>query len=219
MRKENCITHIDLKQIRQKNLADWFKTKTLPPKEKSYLSQLINGKTSFGERVSRRLEKDYGMPAFYLDSINKEHIDYITIELLDWSVPYGYISLNHVPNDTVRQIEIPKSKSALWFSHYPTTHLKLTTIHGDSMEPTLPQGSIAFVDSHIHELIEDGIYAFILKGEAYIKRLQRLPDTISVKSDNPYYESFIITPDQVLEKEIYIVGKLISVLPFGIKNL
>lgn len=57
-----------LKDIRQARLKAWFATRTLPEREKSYLSQLINGKSSFGERAARRIERDYHMPAGYLDS-------------------------------------------------------------------------------------------------------------------------------------------------------
>lgn len=53
--------------IRRKQLKAWFADKSLPEKEKSYLSQLINGKSSFGERAARRIESDYGMPEGYLD--------------------------------------------------------------------------------------------------------------------------------------------------------
>ncbi|WP_340615181.1 hypothetical protein [Xenorhabdus thailandensis] len=57
-----------MKNIRQQRLKDWFSDKTLPEKEKSYLSQLMNGKASFGEKAARRLERDYHMPEGYLDS-------------------------------------------------------------------------------------------------------------------------------------------------------
>ncbi|TKI02417.1 LexA family transcriptional repressor [Martelella alba] len=52
---------------RRKRLAEWFKGNPLPPKEKSYLSQLMTGRASFGERAARRLERTYGMPGGYLD--------------------------------------------------------------------------------------------------------------------------------------------------------
>lgn len=63
------------KEIRSKRLAAWFAERTLPEKEKSYLSQLINGKTSFGERAARRLERDYNMPPGYLDADEEQHGD------------------------------------------------------------------------------------------------------------------------------------------------
>ncbi|MGK3404165.1 hypothetical protein ACSLNT_28620, partial [Escherichia coli] len=42
------------KEIRRLRLKEWFKDKTLPPKEKSYLSQLMSGRASFGEKAARR---------------------------------------------------------------------------------------------------------------------------------------------------------------------
>ncbi|PHM22647.1 hypothetical protein [Xenorhabdus ehlersii] len=58
---------MSIKNIRQERLKTWFSDKTLPEKEKSYLSQLMNGKASFGEKAARRLERDYHMPEGYLD--------------------------------------------------------------------------------------------------------------------------------------------------------
>ncbi|SCZ55679.1 MULTISPECIES: hypothetical protein [Photorhabdus] len=59
---------MSMKNIRQQRLKDWFSDKTLPEKERSYLSQLMNGKASFGEKAARRLEQDYRMPDGYLDA-------------------------------------------------------------------------------------------------------------------------------------------------------
>ncbi|MDR5020526.1 S24 family peptidase [Yersinia rochesterensis] len=59
---------MDIKDIRRLRLKEWFADKPLPEKEKSYLSQLITGKsTSFGEKAARRLESTYGMPSGHLD--------------------------------------------------------------------------------------------------------------------------------------------------------
>jgi hypothetical protein len=63
----NQNTRMSTADIRRKQLKAWFADKSLPEKEKSYLSQLINGKTSFGERAARRIERDYGMRPGYLD--------------------------------------------------------------------------------------------------------------------------------------------------------
>lgn len=58
---------MDTVENRRENLRQWFANKTLPEKEKSYLSQLINGKASFGEKAARRIERDYGMSLGSLD--------------------------------------------------------------------------------------------------------------------------------------------------------
>lgn len=59
-----------MSEIRRENLRAFFKDKSLPTdqSEKSYISQLLHGKASFGEKAARRLETTYGMGAGYLDS-------------------------------------------------------------------------------------------------------------------------------------------------------
>ena len=57
---------MDIQDIRRANLMRWLETHSTPPKEKSLFSQL-KGTGSFGERVARRLEKDYGMRVGFLD--------------------------------------------------------------------------------------------------------------------------------------------------------
>lgn len=59
---------MEIVEIRRARLALWFKDLAMPEEEKSYLSQLKNGKASFGEKAARRLEKTYHMPAMYLDT-------------------------------------------------------------------------------------------------------------------------------------------------------
>jgi transcriptional regulator with XRE-family HTH domain len=58
---------VELAAIRPGRLKEWFSTRIMPPKEKNYLSQLIRGKIAIGERLARRLERDYRMPTSYLD--------------------------------------------------------------------------------------------------------------------------------------------------------
>ncbi|PAU12027.1 hypothetical protein BTQ04_18930 [Escherichia coli] len=65
MTKDNVC--METKEIRRLRLKEWFKDRTLPPKEKSYLSQLMSGKATFGEKAARRIEQTYGMPGGYLD--------------------------------------------------------------------------------------------------------------------------------------------------------
>ena len=60
---ENC--DMEIKDYRRLNLKKWFSTRAIPPEEKSYLSQLMTGRGSFGERAARRLEQTYGMDVGY----------------------------------------------------------------------------------------------------------------------------------------------------------
>ncbi|WP_187153303.1 hypothetical protein [Candidatus Arsenophonus triatominarum] len=70
---------MDIKEIRRKRLKEWFSDKPLPEKDRSYLSQLINGKSSFGEKAAARIENDYRMPIGYLSNPSKEINDAIII--------------------------------------------------------------------------------------------------------------------------------------------
>lgn len=56
-----------LAQTRRSQLQKWFKNRAIPTSEKSYISQLLSGKSSFGEKAARRLEVAYGMGDGYLD--------------------------------------------------------------------------------------------------------------------------------------------------------
>ena len=53
---------------RRQKLKEWFSTNTIPASEKSYISQLMSGTASFGEKAATRLEATLGMPDGYLDS-------------------------------------------------------------------------------------------------------------------------------------------------------
>lgn len=57
---------MDIQDIRRANLMRWLETHSTPAREKSLFSQL-KGTGSFGERVARRLEADYGMGVGFLD--------------------------------------------------------------------------------------------------------------------------------------------------------
>lgn len=58
---------MDIKDIRKQRLTEWFENRPIPREESSYISQLIKGRASFGERAARRLETTYEMPDHYLD--------------------------------------------------------------------------------------------------------------------------------------------------------
>lgn len=57
---------MNIKEIRRQRLQEWFADKSLPTKDKSYISQIITGKSALGEKGAKRLEETYGMPFGYL---------------------------------------------------------------------------------------------------------------------------------------------------------
>lgn len=77
---------------------------------------------------------------------------------------------------------------------------------GDSMEPTLNNDNIIFVDKTKNDASRDGIYAFTTIHGLFVKRIQKRVDgNLDIISDNKDY------PSQVLSgNDIKVVGKVIS---------
>ncbi len=79
-------------------------------------------------------------------------------------------------------------------------------VDGESMEPTIKNGSIIFVDKTKREIRRDGIFVVSTPGGLFIKRLNRKVDgTIELISDNELYSPEILAPD-----EVRVVGKVIG---------
>ena len=61
--------------------------------------------------------------------------------------------------------------------------LAVLEVNGDSMEPTIGDGSLVMVDQ-MDQDVSGSIMAFVFEDCAYIKRLQKFPGGIDVVSDN-----------------------------------
>ena len=79
-------------------------------------------------------------------------------------------------------------------------------VDGDSMEPTLKNGSIVFVDRSKREISKEGIFIVSTPGGLFIKRLNRKVDgSIELISDNRMYSPEVLAPS-----EVNIVGKVVG---------
>jgi len=85
---------------------------------------------------------------------------------------------------------------------------KLEAIHvdGDSMEPTLKNGSIVFIDRSQNSMDKNGIFVVSTPGGLFIKRLDRKADgSIELISDNKFY-----SPEAMSPGEINIIGRVVG---------
>ncbi len=79
-------------------------------------------------------------------------------------------------------------------------------VDGDSMEPTLQDGSIVFIDRKQTNINKDGIYIAATTAGLFIKRIrQRADGMIELISDNKAYSS-----ETMLPEEIQIVGRVVG---------
>lgn len=86
------------------------------------------------------------------------------------------------------------------------TELEAIHVDGESMEPTLQDGSIVFVDRTQTNINKNGIFIASTTGGLFIKRIhQRADGMIEFISDNSVYPPQAVHPD-----EVTIVGKVVG---------
>jgi phage repressor protein C with HTH and peptisase S24 domain len=93
----------------------------------------------------------------------------------------------------------------------PADRLALAVARGDSMRPTLHSGDIVLIDKRDTGPLRDDIYAVLLDGEVYVKRLQRgLDGSLDVISDNrEHYKTLTLTSDAMNQREFGILGRVV----------
>ena len=86
------------------------------------------------------------------------------------------------------------------------TELEAIHVNGESMEPTLQDGSIVFVDRTQTNISKDGIFIASTTAGLFIKRIrQRADGMVELISDNQTYSPEVLAPDEVM-----IVGKVVG---------
>ncbi|HGW8913830.1 TPA: helix-turn-helix transcriptional regulator [Proteus mirabilis] len=185
---------MDMKKIRQLNLSRWFEGKTLPTKEKSFLSQLMNGKSSFGEKAARRLERDYGMPAGYLDSETQlDEIEYIG------TVPSGMVQVRGEAflgvDGAVDMIEAHNGWLKIYSDDKDAYGLK---VKGDSMWPRIQSGEFVVVEPNTTVRSGDEVFVRTVEGHNMIKIFSKTRDgDYQFSSINNSHKPITLSPDQV----------------------
>ena len=86
------------------------------------------------------------------------------------------------------------------------TELEAIHVDGESMEPTLQDGSIVFIDRTQTNINKNGIFIASTTGGLFIKRIQQRADgMIELISDNSLYP-----PQTIDASEVTIVGKVVG---------
>ena len=86
------------------------------------------------------------------------------------------------------------------------TELEAIHVDGESMEPTLQDGSIVFVDRSQTNINKNGIFIAATTGGLFIKRIQqRVDGMVELISDNTLYP-----PQAVNAEEVTIIGKVVG---------
>jgi hypothetical protein len=214
-----------MKKIRMHYLNIWVNEHPhLRMGSDSQVSQLRNGKASFGDRAARNLESKWGMPDGYLDGVIAPDTNFVTISCFDAKTYFNRLDKDIsdtsliTGNDLLRGINLPRTQFNRMFSNIaPENAIKLLSLQGDMMAPTITNQDVIFVDTSVQKISGTGIYIFILKNQLYVQRLQVTPQGINAISDNRHYDNFTII--ESMEKDLIIVAKCIAVYPFKLEML
>lgn len=135
----------------------------------------------------------------------------ILIEQLDVAAACGEgePSLYDYP-DLLNTIAFTPEQGRKLFGNRNTRNIKLVSTTSDSMTPTIPSGATVFIDVSEQRFMGDAIYLFNYQNNIYLKRLQRTPAGIIVKSDNKLYDTFPIEPEY--EQEFHIIGRYTGIV-------
>ena len=100
-------------------------------------------------------------------------------------------------------LEIILSKVYQTHSNYKYT--ELLSIQGEIIQPIIQDDSIVFVDKSKVFLNTNSIYAILIEGEIFIKKIEQYDEAYILKSINSQYQD-------IKTKEFEIIGKVIGVL-------
>ncbi|MGA1931538.1 S24 family peptidase [Arcobacter sp. YIC-464] len=108
--------------------------------------------------------------------------------------------------DNYESLEVPPYFIDMLGGKENLKNIDAINVIGDSMEPTLNDDNIIFVDKTKKDPSREGIFAFTTNHGLFVKRIQKRVDgDLDIISDNKDY------PSQILNKnDIEIVGKVVS---------
>lgn len=87
------------------------------------------------------------------------------------------------------------------------SHMILIDIHGNSMEPELKQGDTVMIDTSQKDILAGSIYAVGIDDTIMVKRIEKHPGKIVLRSDNKDYEPVYLKRNEM--DSFRIIGKVV----------
>ncbi len=205
--KKNSKTKSNLTLLREKAGLTQVEIAKKLGKTKQYISLLEKDVSKINESMKEQL-------ADILD-VNKEEIKKKSADTIENQTGHKNIKSNDMINLPLYDYKLSAGKGIYRLNNAITdkdytkipvkiellekitisniNNLCLLIIDGDSMNPTFKDGDFAILDIGINELTsQGGIYAFDYDDESYLKRIQKMPNKLIIKSDNSSYDNWYI---------------------------
>lgn len=115
----------------------------------------------------------------------------------------GYGITNYHSENSL--LSFTKRELRMHFAIHSIAHLSIMESIGDSMCPTIAEGSLLLIQEDCTDVLEGCIYVVRLGNDLYVKRVQKRPK-IKLISDNTKYD-----PIELAESdELVIVGRVVG---------
>ncbi len=87
------------------------------------------------------------------------------------------------------------------------TNMVLMEVIGNSMEPEIKEGDMVLIDQSRSDVLSGGIYAVGVEDTVMVKRVERLPGTLVLRSDNTDYSPIHLAGDEL--DNVRVIGKIL----------
>lgn len=143
-----------------------------------------------------------------LDAQEEAKTGYISFDLLNIEAAAGSGLVAPENPEVLQRVNVLESwaRSALGGD---LSRIKLISARGTSMQGTIENGDVLFVDATVRAYDGDGIYVIARGGDVQVKRLQKLHgDVLAIISDNRAYESERLTGADA--EAVIVCGRVLS---------
>jgi len=86
-------------------------------------------------------------------------------------------------------------------------NMVLMEVVGNSMEPELKEGDMVLIDESRSDVLSGSIYAVGVEDTVMVKRVERLPGTLVLRSDNVDYSPIHLSGDEL--DNVRVIGKVL----------
>jgi len=109
----------------------------------------------------------------------------------------------------LRQVSVLESWARQTLGNRDFSNIKLITANGTSMQGTIDNGDVLFVDVSVKQFDGDGIYVISRSDELHVKRLQRLHGMrLAIISDNKSNKTETLNAQEA--NEVIICGRVLA---------
>lgn len=131
--------------------------------------------------------------------------DIVSIPMFDVSASAGPGIEAFTGDQVIRRVDVTVQWLKTNVNCSSISNLTLITVSGDSMEPTLKDGDVIFVDTGVTIFRSDSIYVARINGEIFVKRFQKKPNGhLMMISDNERYETFELSQND----DVALIGRV-----------